>query len=144
MLLLWEKVLFCENVLIFFRKNADLTKIKGLLALKVRFSEILMCLYISTKLQVSKIILTSFWRGGGSKINPPWSLRVNNNINSNNSNSVNDSIDFLVFASNVGSIFHISNIKILILNFTATQTDPLDGRFIVQHIIQKHDGNLLH
>ena len=41
-------------------KNADISKIKRALVLKVCFLKLRMCMYIRTKFQVSNIILTSF------------------------------------------------------------------------------------
>ena len=54
-------------MLAFFKKNADITKIKVVLALQGTFSETNMSVYFRTKFHVSSIILTSFkqWGGGG-------------------------------------------------------------------------------
>ena len=50
-------------MLIFCRKNADISNIKGILVLKGIFSETTHVLYLRAKLQVSRIILTSFRQG---------------------------------------------------------------------------------
>ena len=55
--MLWVKV-------VFLAKNANINKILEALVMKGIFSEIHMCVYLSTKFQVSSIILTSFRQGG--------------------------------------------------------------------------------
>ena len=61
-LLFWVKVLFLRENAIFLQKNADISKIKGVLVPKDVFSETIYA-YLSTKLLVFSIILTSFRQG---------------------------------------------------------------------------------
>ena len=49
----------------FAKKNADISKIKRVLVLKVYFLKLQMCVYLHTKFQVSSIIPTSFRPGEG-------------------------------------------------------------------------------
>ena len=71
-------------MLIFCKKDADISKIKGTLALKGIFLKLHMCVNLRIKFQVSSIILTSFRDGGNftrpsSKRAPkkPTQIRVN-------------------------------------------------------------------
>ena len=60
-LLLWVKVLFLPTIA-FLRKIAAISKIRRVLILEGVFSET-MCLYLRSKFQVPRIILTSFRQG---------------------------------------------------------------------------------
>ena len=56
------------------QKNADISKLKGALILKVYFLKLLklhMSMYLCAKLQVSSITLTSFRQGWGVILPPP-------------------------------------------------------------------------
>ena len=55
----------------FWQENADISKIKEILELKVIFSELHVCLYLGTKFQISGLILMSFTQGGGVLPPPP-------------------------------------------------------------------------
>ena len=56
-------------MLIFSKKNADISKIKRALVLKGM--KLHMCVYLRAKFQVSSIILTSFRQGGSFTPPPP-------------------------------------------------------------------------
>ena len=56
-------------MLIFSKKNADVSKIKRALVLKGM--KLHMCVYLRAKFQVSSIILTSFRQGGSFTPPPP-------------------------------------------------------------------------
>ena len=60
-----KKNIFCK------KKNADISKTKGALVLKLYFLKLDMCVYLRTKFQVSSVILTSFRQGWGVGGNPP-------------------------------------------------------------------------
>ena len=63
----------------FLQKDADISKTKRVLVLKVIFSEtIYVCVNLRTKFQVSTIIITSFRQGGGG-VFPPTSKRASKN-----------------------------------------------------------------
>ena len=62
-LLLWVKVLFLQKNTDFLKywKNTDISKIKGVLLLKIIFSETTcVCMFLLTKFKVSSIVLTTF------------------------------------------------------------------------------------
>ena len=62
-LLLSVKVLFLQNNIDFLKywKNTDISKIKGVLLLKIIFSETTcVCMFLLTKFKVSSIVLTTF------------------------------------------------------------------------------------
>ena len=58
-LLIWVEVLFLIKNYIFCKKVADISKSKGILALKGIFVKLHVCEYLHTKFQVSRIILNS-------------------------------------------------------------------------------------
>ena len=62
-LLLWVKVYFWTKNAIFLLKNADISKIKDIKALKVYFLKLHMGMYLRAKFEASSIILTSFRQG---------------------------------------------------------------------------------
>ena len=57
-----EKYYFCRKCY-FYAKNADISKIKGVLVLKGIFFSTYISVYLYTKFHVSSIILTSFRQG---------------------------------------------------------------------------------
>ena len=66
----------------FLQENANISKIKTVLVLKVYFLELHMGVYLRTNFQVSSIILTSFRqrkdmgrRGGGGILSSPTTLK---------------------------------------------------------------------
>ena len=62
-LLLWVKVLFLQKNTDFLKywTNTDISKIKGVLLLKIIFSETTcVCMFLLTKFKVSSIVLTTF------------------------------------------------------------------------------------
>ena len=66
----------------FLQENANISKIKTVLVLKVYFLELHMGVYLRTNFQVSSIILTSFRqrkdmgrRGGGGIVSSPTTLK---------------------------------------------------------------------
>ena len=70
-----QRYYFCQKTL-FLQKNADISKIKRALVLKIYLLKH-MCVYLRAKSEVSSIILTSFRQGEGvSKTNPKKPTRI--------------------------------------------------------------------